>query len=152
MRHADNKAVLINFLLIDWSANERHIPALKGKDMKMTILDQAYCISSNQGTLSCRDVPELSSSQEEADRKMFICGQFTASLGFPSVEIITADSNVAILSLYFQPFLADFNIYLQIGSGTKVELFDITSNTLDDIAMVLPGIHGCNSISGIGKV
>ena len=118
----------------------------------MTIPDQAYCISSNQGTLSCRDVPELSSSQEEADRKMFICAQFTASLGFSSVEIITADSNVAILSLCFQPFLADFNIYLQIGSGTKVELFDITSNTLDDIAMVPPGIHGCNSVSGIGKV
>ena len=45
-----------------------------------------------------------------------------------------------------------------MGSGTKVELFDIKSNTLGhDIAMAFPGIHalsGCDStsaISGIGK-
>ena len=50
-------------------------------------------------------------------------------------------------------------MYLQIESGTKVELFDIKSNNLDDdIAMALTGIHalsGCDStrtISGIGKV
>ena len=47
MRHADNKIDLINFLLRDWSTNERHIPVLVGKDMYMTIRDQAYCISSN---------------------------------------------------------------------------------------------------------
>ena len=121
--------------------------------------DQAYCISSNQGFLSCSHVPELSSSQEEADTKIFLCAQFAASLGFQSIEIITVDSDVAILSLYFQPFLADFNIYLQMVSGTKAELFDIKSNTLGpDIAMAFPGIHalsGCDStsaISGIGKV
>ena len=64
----------------------------------------------------------MSSLQEEADAKMFLCAPFAASLGFQSVEIITVNSDVAILSLYFQAFLADFNIYLQMGSGTKVEL------------------------------
>ena len=159
MRHADNKTDLITFLLRDWSTNERHIPVLEGKDMYMTIRDQTYCISSNHGILSCIHVPEMSSSQEEASTTMFLCAQFAASLGFQSVEIITVDSNVAILSLYFQPFLADLNINLQMGSGTKLELLDIKSNTLgDDIAMTFPRIHalsGCDStsaISGIGKV
>ena len=64
---------------------------------------------------------------------MFLCVQFAASFGFQSVEIITVDSDVAILSLYFQPFLADYNIYLHMRSGTKVELFDIKSNSLGDI-------------------
>ena len=32
-RHADNKKNLINFLVRDWSTNERHIPVLEGKDM-----------------------------------------------------------------------------------------------------------------------
>ena len=111
--------------------------------MYMTIRDQAYCISSNQGILSRSHVPELSSSQEEGDTKMFLWAQFAGSLGFQSVEIITVDSDVAILSLYFQPFLADFNIYLKMVSGTKVELSDIKSNT---IATAFPGIHalsGC---------
>ena len=46
-----------------------------------------------------------------------------------------------------------------MGSGTKVELFDIKSNTLgDDIAMAFPGIHALSrcdltsAISRIGKV
>ena len=159
MRHADNKANVLKFLLRDWSTSELHIPVLEGKDMYMTIRDQAYCISSNQGILSCSHVPELSSSQEEASTKMFLCAEFAVSLGFQSIQIITVDSDVAILSLYFQHFLADCNIYLQMGSETKVELFDIKLNTLgDDIAMAFPGIHalsGCDStsaISGIDKV
>ena len=76
----------------------------------MTVWDQPYCISSNQEILSCSHVPELSSSQE-VDTKMFLFAQFAASFGFQSVEIITVDSDVAILSLYFQAFLADLNIY-----------------------------------------
>ena len=112
MRHADNQTNLINFMLRDWSTNERHIHVLEGKDMYMTIRYQVYCISSNQGILSCSQVPELSTSQEETNTKVFLCAQFAASLGFQSVEIITVDSDIAILSLYFQPFLADFNIYL----------------------------------------
>ena len=77
-------------------------------------------------------------------------------MGFQSVEIITVDSDIAILSLYFQPFLANFNIYIQMGSGTKVELFDIKSNTLgDDIAMAFPGIQAlsrCDSTSAISRI
>ena len=77
-------------------------------------------------------------------------------MGFQSVEIITVDSDIAILSLYFQPFLANFNIYIQMGSGTKVELFDIKSNTLgDDIATAFPGIQAlsrCDSTSAISRI
>ena len=58
--------------LRDWSTNEQHVPVLEGKDMYMTIPDQAYCISSNQGILFCSHVPELSSYQEEANTKMFL--------------------------------------------------------------------------------
>ena len=39
MRNADNKKDLINFLLRDWSTNERHIPILKGKYRYITIRD-----------------------------------------------------------------------------------------------------------------
>ena len=43
----------------DWSNNEHHVPVLEGMDMYMKIPDQAYCISSNQGILSCSHVPQL---------------------------------------------------------------------------------------------
>ena len=89
----------------------------------MTIRDQAYCTSSNEVIFSCSHFSELSSSQKEADTKM--CAQFAASLGFQSVEIITIYSDVTILPFYFQLLFGDFNIYLQMGSGTKVELLKL---------------------------
>ena len=52
MRNSDNKTDLINFILRDWSTTECHILIVEGKNMYMTTRDQAYCISSNQGTLS----------------------------------------------------------------------------------------------------
>ena len=123
----------------------------------MTIRDQAYSTSSNEVIFSCSHFSELSSSQKEADTKM--CAQFAASLGFQSVEIITIYSDVTILPFYFQLLFGDFNIYLQMGSGTKVELFEIKSDSLgDDITMAFPGtrvLSGYNSlsaISGVGKV
>ena len=53
MRYADSKTYSIIFLLRDWFTNERNISVLEGKEMFMTIRDQAYCISSNEGILPC---------------------------------------------------------------------------------------------------
>ena len=54
-------------------------------------------LSSNIGVTK-----ELSSKQEEADTKIFLWAKFAASLGFESASIITVDSDVAILSIYYQ--------------------------------------------------
>ena len=88
-----------------------YIPVPEVMDMRMTKRDQAYDISSNQGMFSCSHVPELSGSQEEAGTKMFLCAQFAVSFGLQSVEIIKFDSDIAILSLYFQHPFADFKIF-----------------------------------------
>ena len=159
LRDSENKINLVKFLVSDWSTSERHAPVLEGKDLYVTIKDQGYCITANHGILSIRQVPEISSEQEEADTKMFLCAQFAASLGFDSAEIVTVDSDVSILSLYFQHILSELNMYIQMGSGTKRELFHVTSHNLDEsIIMALPGVQalsGCDSTSavcGIGKV
>ena len=102
-------------------------------------------------------VPELQSEREEADTKMFLSAQFASTLGFQSVKIITIDSDVAILALYFASNIKT-HIYLQMGTGAKVVVYDITSHTFEhDICEALPGLHyfsGCDttsSSSGIGK-
>ena len=73
------------------------------------------------------------------------------------MKIITVDSDVAILALYFASKIKT-HIYLEMGTGAKVVVYDITSHTLEhDICEVLPGLHsfsGCDttsSFSGIGK-
>ena len=60
-------------------------------------------------------VPELESPQEEADIKMFLCVPFAASLGFDSVHIVTIDSDIGILALYYQNQLK-VTMYLEIGT------------------------------------
>ena len=86
-----------------------------------------------------------------------MCAQFASTLGFQSVKIITVDSDVAILALYFASKIKT-HIYLEMGTRAKVVVYDITSHTLEhDICEALPGLHsfsGCDttsSFSGIGK-
>ena len=131
---------------------------LEQKTLYLTIRDKDFSISSNQGVLTRTAVPELESKQEEADSKMFLCAAFASGLGFTSCIIITVDSDVALLSLYFQPQF-DINIYLQMGTGIREKIFEIFSNDLsNDVLKALPSIHalsGCDSTSalaGIGKV
>ena len=106
LRNSKNKLELLQFLLKDWSTNESHCDQLDGKELYFATFDQAVCLSSNQGRLSCINVPERANRQEEADTKIFLSTAFASSLGFHAVNIITVDSDVAILSLYFQSQLA----------------------------------------------
>ena len=102
--------------------------------------------------------PEISSKQEEADTKMFLCATFAASLGFHSVNIVNVNTNVAILSFYFQ-LQMNVNYFLQMDTGARERIYEISSNDLsEEVLMVLPAIHvlsGCDSTSllvGIVKV
>ena len=104
-----------------------------------------------------RSVPELQCTQEETNTKMFLCASFAGDLGFSSVNIVTVDSDVGILALYYQSKL-DVSICLEMGTSSKIQIFDISSNSVDSlIREALPSLHalsGCDStscFSGIGK-
>ena len=141
LRNSENKLELLEFLLKDWSTNESHCDQLDGKELYFTIRDQAVCLSSNQGRLSCINMPELASRQEEADTKIFLCTAFASSLGFHADNIITVDSDVAILSLYFQSH-PDICIYLQMGIGLREKIYEVFSNDLPyEVLLALPTIH-----------
>ena len=158
LRNSENKLNLINFLWHDWPTNLKHNRQVDGKELYMTIRDEVHCISSVHGLVTSNQVQELSSKQEETDTKIFLCAKFAASLGFESASIITVDSDVAILSMYYQHRL-DVKLFLRIGTGSKEKIFDIQTNDLSiDAVDALPAVHalsGCDStssFSGIGKV
>ena len=67
--------------------------------------------------------------QEEADTKMFLCASYAATLGIDEVNIVTVDSDVAILSLYYQQEIST-RILLEYGTSTKPKIFDINANSL----------------------
>ena len=75
LRDAKKKKLeFLDFLIKDWSTNEKYCCQFDKKEIYFTIRDQAFRISCNQNRLLNDPVPDLSSKQEEADTKnVFLC-------------------------------------------------------------------------------
>ena len=139
----------LNFLFI----NILHV----GKTIYITAGTEAFRITSNGNNLTCLPEPSLESNQEEADTKVFLCATFAAELGYQKVRIVTIDSDIGTLVLYYQQ-KADADLLLEIGTGPNLKIIDISTYYLPvDITDALPGLHaifGCGTTScfiGIGK-
>ena len=98
----ENKVDLVKFLINDWSTNIRHSDVLEGKEVYITIQDQVFYISYSNNSISKALVRVLSSQQEEADTKIFLCAQFVFQSGFERVNVVTTDTDVVVLAVYFQ--------------------------------------------------
>ena len=53
------------------------------------------------------------------------------------MKIIIIDSDVPILAIYFASKIKT-HIYLEMGTGAKVVVYDITSNTLEAYQVFIP--------------
>ena len=155
LRLPENKIDLVKFLINDWSSNIRHSDVLEGKEVYITIQDQTFGISCSNNSISKVPVRALSSQQEEADTKIFLCAQFAFQLGFERVNVATIDTDVVVLAVYFQSQLTG-KMYMEYGTAPNLAYYDISLHTFDvQLVQALPGIHalsGCNSASCfIGK-
>ena len=63
----------------------------------MSIRDEAHCISSVHGLITCKQVQELSNKQEEAETKIILCAKFAAFLSFQSASTITSIINIDLI-------------------------------------------------------
>ena len=105
------------------------------------------------------EVPDLGSSQEEADTRLLFHPAHAAQNGHQTVVITSEDTDVLVLLLAFSRALN--TILLQkCGSSTRKKLIDmkmIATVLGDDTCKALIGVHaftGCDSISafaGKGK-
>ena len=66
-------------------------------------------------------VIELSSNQEEADTKVFLAVMLVQEIRYTDAVIYTADSDVAILAMYYSRRLA-VNLFVQLGIGNNVRI------------------------------
>ena len=123
---------------------------MEDKKLYVTVEERAFCISSNSNKLSIVLCNRLSSEQEEADTKVFLCAKFAFDNGFERVNIVTVDTDVAILGIYFQSML-NGKIYLQYGTSPATTLYDLPENLSDrSLVQALPGLHafsGCDTTS-----
>ena len=137
-----------NFKLREISMLEEScIKILEDKELYVTVEDKAFCISSNGNKLPMVLCNSISSEQEEAETKVFLCAQFSFDIGFERVNIVTVDTDVAILGMYFQSML-NGKIYLQYGTSSATTLYDLSENSSDrSLIQALPGLHafsGCD--------
>lgn len=157
LQNAANKTELVEFLIKDWSTNLGNVEIFLSKTLYVTCGIDAWKIDGDGVRINRAGTPALQSNQEEADTKVFLCASFVAELGYERVNIITVDSDIGILALYYQQRIAA-SLILEIGTGSNLEILDISTHTLSkSLTDALPALHaisGCDSIScfnGAGK-
>ena len=145
-------------MINDWSNRPENVAILSHKSLYVTSETDAWKISSDGEQINSTVTPALQSNQEEGDTKVFLCAAFVAELGYENVQIITVDSDIGILALYYQKLITA-NLILEIGTGSNTQIFDISTHTFGkDLTDTLPALHaisGCDSTScfnGAGKV
>ena len=107
----------------------------------------------------CSEETNVSSNQEEADTKVFLCAKHAESFGFQSVVIVTVDTDIAVYSIYFQQFL-EAELFVKISNGKDkrlLKIVNISSKLGKDLCAALPALH-CftgndytSAFYGIGK-
>ena len=109
----------MHFLLRDWlTPTPAHLKALAEKELFVTVRGLTFCLTAINGTIQVNPVPRIATKQEEAVTKMFLCLQHVHSLGFLRANIVTVDSDVAILSLYYQSRVSA-HLSLEYGTSKK---------------------------------
>lgn len=105
-------------------------------------------------------VPELSSSQEEADTRLLLHASHAAKEGYEAVVVNSEDTDVFILLLGFSNSI-NTKLYMRCGTRTRIRLIDIAKvvqSTGREVCEALIGLHaftGCDTVSsfaGKGKI
>lgn len=161
LRDPQNKKELIEFLYKDWSHTSRYVKYFDNKTiLYVNVNSDFYKIWLENGKIETAKEPSLATNQEEADTKVFLCVKHSAMVNARSICIATVDTDIAIYSIFFKPYL-DVPMFLQIGVGDRkkvVSVSEIYDQVGGDMASALPALH-CftgsdytSAFHGIGKI
>ena len=151
-----NKTSLIRFLAVEFK-KEKYKEILQRQRKVLFITSEEKCWKITGESVA--EVPELASSQEEADTWLLLHASHAAQEGHPAVVVVTEDTDVFDLLLSFCRTMNTI-ILQKCGSSTRTKLIDITKITTvlgEDTCRGLIGLHaftGFDSVSafaGKGK-
>ena len=142
LKSASFKDYLVSFLLKSWQ-DDCHASTLRCKNtcFKFFVVDGKKC---------CEEVPELYSTHEEADNRMF----FHLANAPSNVVIRTTDTNCLIIGLASQHLYEEsIHVWLEVGTLLYVKntlrfinLNQLSSHLGNDLGAALPAYHdftGC---------
>ena len=145
---------MIDFLLGDWNTHPKHHQLISTKTIYFTTRKDVFKLNVIGVDTQCQPVIELSSNQEEADTKVFLAVKLAQEIGCTDAVIYTADSDVAILAMYYSRRLS-INLFVQLGTGSNVRIVDVgNTDWQSELGEALHVISDCDLVSafnGIGK-
>lgn len=152
---SSNKTSLIKFLTDEWKLSKYRE---KLKDKVLYVTCEQYCFKVTED--KWEEVPDLESTQEEADSRLFLHTQHAARDGYKAVIISSEDTDVFIISLAMHSTM-DVSIYQKFGTKSRTRYADINKigksqgQWLCDSLIGLHAFTGCDSVScfaGKGKL
>lgn len=153
-----NKIDLVKFFLNDWSDPEGFKAMIGDRVIVLTLEGTAYRLQVISNRVSSTPEKTLSSNQEEADTKMFLCCQHAVHQFFSeNVCISTVDSDVGVLAIYYKDRIR-CNLFVEIGSRSKRRILSISlisENIGKEMSDALPALHavsGCDSTSSFHRI
>ena len=161
LSNGENKNQLIEFLLSEWM-KDCYAEKLLNKQLYVTSGTKCFRLTSTDGKSTQADpVPELESTQEEADTRIILhCFHQDSSAGPERIIIRSIDTDVFILLLHFSSEV-NKKVYFDTGTGNHRRLIcmsDLAASYGKDYCEALLGIHafsGCDSTSSFvtkGKI
>lgn len=150
-----NKTSLIEFLTEEWKL-PKYKDKLQDKTLYITCEQRCFMVTGDDW----EEVPELESTQEEADTRLLLHAQHAAKQGYKAAIICSEDTDVFIISLAMHSTI-DISIYQKFGTKNRTRYADVTrigSSQGQSVCDSLIGLHtftGCDSVSsfaGKGKL
>ena len=118
----------------------------------MTCNEMCHCINSE----GCKAIPELESTQEEADTRILLHSAHAAMCGFEAVVIVSDDTDVFLLLIAFQNEITA-SLYWKSGTQARLKYTEIQKITRifgESVCKAIIGIHsftGCDSVSTFAR-
>lgn len=152
-----NKENLIEFLVNEWQ-KPKNVEKLQQKVLFVTVGALCFKISS-AGSVA---VPDLSSTQEEADTRIWLHVAHAANSGHETIVIIAEDTDVLIIALsLLSKIRKGIKLYQKCGTKNRtryLDLVNIHKGMGIETCHALIGMHaftGCDTVSafaGKGKI
>jgi hypothetical protein len=153
LHNSENKKNLIKFPLGQWQRCD-YSDLFNNRIIFFVCEADCYCLEASNGSIISSPVPELQSSQEEADTRIILnlLYETKSSNGDKTIIVRSPDTDVLVLLVYYAVF-TNCCILFDTGVGNKRRLLSvrkILSGIGNETAKVLPGFHaftGCDCTS-----
>ena len=157
MSTGSNKEGLLNVLVHEWSTNQAYAQKIGNRVLYVTHGNRCTKLNAFEGRMTATAAVDLHSTQEEADRRMFLHAFHASADGHHSIAVFLSDILVEVLASHHQVAVPAEIIPI---SGTMSKSCLISIRRLCEklghrVCQVLPSLHaltGCDTVSSfVGK-